>query len=232
MKIKNEKKALKMFCAEGDFTRKDIQKPYLINDGGRKVIATNAKVMIVVDAKLTRCSYTVASGLNRKYVPSIIAGDKQNIDKYIDFTVLDEAYNKFPLKKEVVSKDGLPETCPECDGTGRVEYEYRDLDGKMHYHETFCPVCNGCGKRNGYEMVETGKMILPDYAVLQFGEVKFDAEMIFKCVEGLRMMGFQGMTWKLSQIIGPSVFSVCDGVTLIIMPLYGCEKEVIVEIDV
>lgn len=167
--------------------------------------------MALVDPKLLRCKY--------KHIEQRLPNydfERRDFAKVIEFANFDKAYNQFALIPEKVTKDGKPKECPECDGSGEVEYEYTDSNGDIHYKDCDCPLCDGTGERDDYEEVETGRMILPKNRTFGLGDQIIDAYYLTRIVTALRLMGFERMTWK-SQQFGANIFDVCDGMVVLIM---------------
>jgi hypothetical protein len=124
MKLKNEKKALQMFCNEDSF--KDAYRQPFINDKNNgRVIASDGYIMALVDPKLLRCKYKHMEQRMPNYDL-----ERKDFATVVEFANFDKAYNRLALIPEKVSKDGKPEECPECDGSGEVKYEYKDSNGK------------------------------------------------------------------------------------------------------
>ena len=118
MKIKNEKKALKMFCSEDTIFRKQLTRPFIDDLYDGKVIATDGYVLLIVDRKMLRCKYendSLKIPPQQSYKPISIP---------ISFAAIDDAYNQLELVPEEVSEDGKDKDCPECLGEGKVEFEY------------------------------------------------------------------------------------------------------------
>ena len=210
MKLKNEKKALQMFCEEDAW--RDVYKEPFINeaDNGR-LMAAEGHILIRVEPSLLRCKYKHGEQRMPNY-----DFERNDINKVIRFADIETAYNKFDLIPEKKSKDGMSDDCPECDGSGEVEYEYVDSEGHTHYKDCDCPICDGTGKRDDYELVETGRMILPKDCTFSMDGQIFDARLLWRIVEAVRLMGFDSITW-LSKQFGANIFRVCEGVTVLAM---------------
>ena len=210
MKLKNEKKALQMFC-DDDSYREIYRQPVINDKDNGRVMASDGYIMALVDPKLLRCKY--------KHMEQRLPNydfERSDFAVCVDFANFDKAYNQFALIPEKVSKDGRPKECPECGGSGTVEYEYIDSDGNAHYKDCDCPICDGTGERDDYELVETGRMILPKNCTFQLGDQIIDAYYMTRVVTALRLMGFERMKWKSKQF-GANIFEVCDGFTVLIM---------------
>ena len=209
MKIKNEKKALQMFCEEKG---KAFDKPFINDKDNGRLLASDRKMMLLVKPELLQEAYD--SGSQR--LPNFEQGENSDIP--ITFANIDNAFTKFKLIPEKISKDGQPKECPECNGEGTVEYYYEADNGRTYYKEEDCPVCHGDGLRDDYELIETGRMVLPDQCYYQIKGVNFGAELINRAVEALRLMGFDSMTLKEIHPKNGNKFFICEGIELWIMP--------------
>lgn len=210
MKIKNEKKALRMFCNESSFAER-YRNPFINDMDNGRLVATDGYVMALIDPKLIRCKYPHID----QRLPNLDY-ERCDIGQTIRFADIEAAFNLFPLIPEKVTKDGKPCECPECDGTGRVEYMYEDTAWHEHYIDGECPICHGTGMRDDFELVETGRMLLPESCTFGLEDQIFDARLLMRVIEGLRLMGYDRMTWKSKQDFA-NIFSVCDGITVAVM---------------
>lgn len=227
MKIKNEKKALQMFCSADTHFRKQLTRPFINSAYDGKVIATDCSVLLIADRKLLRLKYETDSLVipHQSYKPVSIT---------ISFKAIDEAYNQLELVPEEVSEDGLDKECPECDGEGQVEFEYNATDNQTYYHYCKCPICDGTGIRNDYVPIKTGRMLVPVGSVFIMHHTYFDARRVWKVVEALRLMGFEQMTWVGESTTGMNWFDVCDGLQLVLMPMVNTcnfKQEIRIEME-
>lgn len=223
MKLKNEKKALQMFCSNDEAFHKKMTHPFINESYGGKVIACDCYVMLIIDRKLLRCKYQT----DELTIPN---ESGKLINKRINFSAIDEAYNQIVLEAEMEAADGKEKECPECDGTGTVDWEYTDGEGEIHYHEFDCPICDGSGEREDYVPVPTGRMLIPYGTAFVIHHTYFDARRVWQAVTGLRLMGFESMTWVGESPQGMNWFEVCDGLTLVIMPILPSHEHQEIEI--
>lgn len=223
MKIKNEKKALQMFCSKDTVLHQKLARPFINELYDGKVIATDCYLLLIVDPKLLRCKYET----DQQQIPRMSC---KRICVPIDFKAVDEAYEQLEKIPEEVSEDGEPKECPECAGSGTVDWEYIDSHGSTHYKDATCPICDGTGEREDYVPVKTGRMILPEYSAFLMGQTYFNANFVMRAVEALRLMGFESMTWVGDSVNGMNRFNVCDGVDLVIMPVLANNLSQCVEI--
>lgn len=218
MRLKKEKEALQMFC-DADGIRILYRSPHINDSDNGRLVATEGHIMALVAPKLLRCKYEHIDQQMPVYDLEVT-----DIGHVIGFKTIEKAYNRFHLIPEVVSKDGEPQECPECDGKGHVEFEYTAIDGEVYYEDCDCPVCDGTGLREDYEEVETGRMVLEERSTFGIKDKYIDVNLMMRVVTALRMMGFCRMMLKSIQR-GALIFEVCDGFTVVIMSVLDKGKE-------
>lgn len=135
--MENEKLLLDMFvCHDG--IRMNIHEPFRQDD---RICATDGRMMIRIDEKLCENGYTeTPSGLKAPNTNSVVP--KPNMCETIPAWKLNRALANAPEERD--------RRCPECNGEGCVEYEYRDRHGKKHTTDGDCPECEGTGEVNEY----------------------------------------------------------------------------------
>ena len=223
-KIQNEKEALQMICPEEDILHQAYLKPFVPQCNPSLVIATDGRMMFLVDKSLTSGKYAA----QKIRIPE---WSNHKLGRVVPFANIEAAYNRFVLTPEMKPVDGEDDECPECCGTGTVEFEYTcDTDGRTHYHEDDCPICEGTGKRE-VEYVPTGRWLLPEKGLFRLGDVTFKAELLWKAVEALRLMGFEQMTWQTANADGVNLFDVAEGIQFVIMPFCIPQGETSVVIE-
>lgn len=225
MKIKKEKKTLQVFCDKDNPWRDIYKRPYFNEADGGRLIATDGIVMLIADQKLLRGKY---ESIFQKMPFSL-----DNFDKEVEvtFDAIEGAMRKFKLIPEKVSKDGGSPDCPECCGSGTVEYEYIDSEGLTHYHDEDCPICDGTGVREDCELVETGRMVLPKHAVFNLCGSMFKASRLMECVAAFREMGFGKMTLRRQNAQGENIFDVCEGMMFVMISRFKSAEDVVVKIE-
>lgn len=217
MKIKNEKEALQMFC-ENKGTIFD--NPFINVMDNDRLMATDRKVMILVDNSLLQETYEAHS----QRLPNF--DTTENTDINIPFANIDKAFSQFELVPETIKIDGDIEKCPECDGTGLVDYTYFADNGRTYDKECDCPICDGTGTCRAQKIVETGRMVPSNFSYYQLNGVYFSAKLFNRVVEALRLMGFESMRFKSSKPAAPNKFIVCDGIELWIMPCANIDTKI------
>lgn len=139
----DEKKLFGLFVAEDSYNPM-LNYPYR-RDG--YVYATDRH-------KLIRIKEDIVSGDYEKTDKMRLVIPIDNCDYIISDKDIEKLLSEIP---QIEEKEEKEVKCPECDGTGEVDWEYRDKNGKDYESCFECPVCDGTGYV--YSEVATGKMI-------------------------------------------------------------------------
>lgn len=112
---------------------------------------------------------------------------------------------------EAIAKCGLDEAlyvdCPECKGSGEVEWHYHDKDGDTHTQEDYCPVCGGDGNAfNGANKY-----------VLLAGDKAFQAHYLIRILKAMRLLGADAI-WLTPNGHNGWLFEPCEGGEIVLMP--------------
>lgn len=112
---------------------------------------------------------------------------------------------------EAIAKCGLDEVryvdCPECNGSGEVDWYYHDKDGDTHTHEDKCPVCRGDG--TAFNGVRRFIFLGNEYA--------FQAYYLICIVKAMRLLGVDTIRVTPKNCNG-WLFEPCEGVEIVLMP--------------
>lgn len=154
------KELLQSFCETNEL-RKTMLRPFVVGD---KVCATDAHSILLLPAT----EEDKADYQPQGKVPDVTIYLKQETEffMYLDLECLKCEREK--IQKKV---DEIDDKCPDCRGTGRVEYEYYSVHSDRYKLEHTCPVCEGTGERDisnelgedEYSMPLTEKYKLPIY---------------------------------------------------------------------
>lgn len=122
-----------------------------------------------------------------------------------------EFFITFRAITEAISTCGLDETmyadCPECNGSGDVDWYYHDNNGDTHTHEDKCPVCGGDGQIfNGIKKY------------ISFSkEICFQAHYLIRILKTMRLLGAETI-WVTPNNYNGWLFEPCEGVEIILLP--------------
>ena len=120
---------------EDDGLRDEIRQPYL-KDG--RICATDTYALIRIARNyLTQDNFHEIDRYN-------ITWPRQQLPVKLSFNMIGRAIEQLPMVDVCIEVDETA-ACPECDGSGEVEWEYKDLSGETYYHTFECPVCDGIG---------------------------------------------------------------------------------------
>lgn len=202
----DEKKLLRLFLGKGILTAM----PLLKDD---KVFATDFRKVIYINAEVCQGEYERTEMFDLRFPPV-----EQELN--IPLLSLQKAYDSLP---KVEDEEYDQEECNECDGTGSVEWEYVDKNGKTHHQDFDCPACNGRGffKRN------VRKCYKPEYnAIIKLDGFFINNQYIKAIIDALFLLGKDHIT-LLSKAKKDTVvwayFRIDENITIIIAPYCNCD---------
>lgn len=162
-RINNEQELLELFC-DPDNIVLFKQKPYYETQR-KKVFATNGLILIMMNPSMLSESY---EEIEKSFIYKVFC---DSMEGYFTFESLKKVFESFGMEEEqVVTEEGRE--CIECEGSGYVEWEYTDQEGKIHYHDGDCPICDGDGIIEGV-FESTGFMIPTDESIVRIGKSFF-----------------------------------------------------------
>ena len=174
-RINNEQELFELFC-DPHSNREQLQKPYY-EKRAKTVYATDGRVVILMNPNVTSLSY---EEIDFPLIGNLI---KVAGKEFFTLESLKKVLESFGMEEERVIMEVGGE-CEECEGSGEVEWEYTDLDGKSHFHDDDCPVCNGDGTTEDI-LKNTGFMIPTDNSFVRIGK------------SFLRGIGAQKLLWVM-----------------------------------
>lgn len=202
----DEKKLLRLFLGKGILTAM----PLLKDD---KVFATDFRKVIYINAEVCQGEYERTEMFDIRFPPV-----EQELN--IPLLSLQKAYDSLP---KIEDEEYDQEECTECDGTGSVEWEYVDKNGKTHHQDFDCPACNGRGffKRN------VRKCYKPEYnAIIKLDGFFINNQYIKTIIDALFLLGKDHIT-LLSKAKKDTVvwayFRIDENITIIIAPYCNCD---------
>lgn len=200
----NEKELLDLFIDANNDLRPMYAKPYL-KDG--YVHATNGYRLIRIKAESLNGEYEPTDKMNLP-IPN------DNCDYLITDKDIEKALASVPHEEEVI-KIGEDVECSECAGSGKVDWEYTDNNGKMYEHEYDCPVCDGTGNAEEVQEKKTGKMIPCWTASIGFGNSFIRVDNVQTLLEAMKIIGVTEVH-LVAQDNNISVFKIDENIQVII----------------
>lgn len=138
--MNNEKELLNLYTAKDDY-RPVLQHPFL-QDG--KVCATDGYMLIRIDAAKCDGEYSdKPEGLTPPITAPVIP--TPNTSEPLTRQQLEEALRQAPEEES--------RKCPDCGGSGLVQWEYTSKIGERHTRYEECPVCDGSGEVATYTAI-------------------------------------------------------------------------------
>ena len=160
-RINNEQELFELFC-DPYSNRVQLQKPYYEKQT-KTVYSTNGCTAILINPSVTTLSY---EEIDFPIIGKFIKGAAKGC---FSFESLKKVLASFEMEEEqVVMEEGRE--CVECEGSGEVEWEYTDQDGKIHSHDGDCPICDGDGIIE-VAFKSTGFMIPTDNSFVRIGDL-------------------------------------------------------------
>ena len=169
----NKEKLLNLFVGTDDLKLR-YKKPYT-KDG--YVYATNGRILLRIKDEI----------LSREYEPINAANitiPKENCNYLITYKDIEKALASVPKEEEVIEIEEDTD-CPECYGSGVVDWEYTDRNGEFYEYEYDCPICNGTGYVNRAQK-KTGKMIPWRDSSIKFNKKcirTYEVQILFEAME-------------------------------------------------
>ena len=208
MKIKNEAELLDKFCDKAH-VKKIFTEPFFNAEYGN-VWSTNGFSLIQINPKVLIEEYPKkAVRLPMLECPCKKEITIEAINKALDVCPKDE--------EEIVIQDAVE--CEDCNGTGEVTWEYMDIHGHTHEHESDCPVCDGTGEIEPEKTKKTGKFITDEYAVINIGNAYFYAHTIIKLKFAMDFLRITSVELTHNPERGANEFVLNDDVRIRLMPM-------------
>ena len=200
----NEKELLDLFIDANNDLRPMYAKPYL-KDG--YVHAVNGYRLIRIKAESLNGEYEPTDKMNLP-IPN------DNCDYLITDKDIEKALASVPHEEEVI-KIGEDVECSECAGSGKVDWEYTDNNGKMYEYEYDCPVCDGTGYAEEAQEKKTGNMIPCWTASIGFGNRCIRVDHVQTLLEAMKIIGVTEVH-LVAQGNNMSVFKIDENTQVII----------------
>lgn len=170
----DEKKLFGLFVADNNVFRPILNNPYR-RDG--YIYASDGQRLIRIKEDIVSGNYEVTDKMK-------LAIPTDNCDYTITDKDIEKVLSEIPKVEEMEEKEVK---CSECDGTGEVDWEYRDKNGKDYEGCFECPVCDGTGYV--YSEVATGKMIHDPTATVKVGKSSIYYIHLKALLDAMRVIG-------------------------------------------
>lgn len=217
MKIKNEKEILDLFVEKYNPLRDKLATPF-IEETDKRVWASDGHALIMINQECVSGEYETRRMLGNLQVRDY------NSDYEIAVSDFENAIDKLPKEAEI-NVTYREKTCPECDGRGTVDVDYRaDYDNEYYDLEADCPICDGTGTIEEEIERKTGKMVVNEDSVIKIGKGYFKCKIIQSIVETCKMLSIDKVRMLRNHHTEMSIIALNDDVHIVFMPL-NLEKE-------
>lgn len=204
--IKSIDELLQMFVSI-DEHRVKFMKPWRERN---QVFATETHILIRVNGYLTTADYPQYNSDNtNKLFPT---GTPNGI---LTALTLENAISYAPLIDEMITV-GEDVDCKECNGDGRVDWEYR------HWTRAFeCPVCDGSGYMSLSKSEPSGRKVIAPDAAVRIGLLNFRVSLLQLLLEAMRFCDCVECTVTFGSSTAATLFNLNDDIDIIIMPIFS-----------
>lgn len=116
--------------------------------------------------------------------------------------------------------------CPECDGTGEVEAEYRaDYDDEDYEIVGSCPICDGSGKIDEEVRTPTGKKIPQEDSIIKLGKGYFKWHHFRTIIKTCKMLDIKQIRLVRTHETEMSILELSKDIHIGFMPMYVDNEE-------
>lgn len=214
MKIKNEAELLNKFCDKTHI--KEILTEPFFNTDYNEVWSSDGLVLIRINPKV----------LTNEYPKKKLGFPKLEsaCNKKITLEAINQALDECPkIDEEIVIQNAVE--CEDCDGSGYVTWEYMDIHGHTHEHESDCPVCDGTGEIEHEKTKKTGRKITKEDAIISIGNALFFARNVNKLKFAMDFLNIKSATLTHNPKQGVNKFVLNEDVCIFINPMYSLEEK-------
>lgn len=213
MLINNEKEIFDLFVAdEYDVRFSTLGKPFIEQNDGR-VWATDGHILIMVNSDCVSGKYETRELTRRTTFR------EYNCDESLFVSYLQDAIKRCPQEPEVKIKYNEVR-CPECDGEGEVESDYRaNSDGDYYVISCTCPICDGEGTIEEEEREPTGNMIPAEDTIIKFGKGYFNWQYINIIIKTCEILGIELIKLVRTSVSDLSIIELSKDIHICINPL-------------
>lgn len=172
-----------------------------------QIYATDSIVMARVAEHLCEATY---SEHDKQPNFSRVIPKERTCSLSMDIREVAKAISTVPVKefKEVTDKEA---DCDECEGTGRVTWEYEDSNGVTHEDDFDCPICDGSGKLSH-------KLLHREDRFIGINGISFKIGKMQLIIDAIYNLGVTEVEVQYLAENKPMLIHVCKDVDVIIMP--------------
>lgn len=213
MKLNNEKEIFDLYVEKDNFWRDSLKEPFIQENDGR-VWASEGHIVIMVNQECVSGEYKTQD------LGSKIPVRDYNCDFPLSISDLQNALDRCPQEDEVLITYKEVK-CPECDGTGEVEAEYRaDYDDEDYEIVGSCPICDGSGKIDEEVRTPTGKKIPQEDSIIKLGKGYFKWHHFRTIIKTCKMLDIKQIRLVRTHETEMSILELSKDIHIGFMPMY------------
>lgn len=209
----NYNEAFNLFIGNDDY-RPELMHPYKQNG---KYYATDAHSMIFLPCEEVELNFVEQDKPKSEAV--VPRDDMHNLNVSITISELEEKLIPEMIDEEIEKTE--TKKCSECDGEGKVEFEYSG-NKRTYTIEEDCPECDGSGNIEREFMQKTGKKVANPMKKFQMHEVGFMYKELRRLVDVARVLGEETVVKKFGTATQANLFK-CGKATILIMPVVSTD---------
>lgn len=212
MKIKNEKEIFDLYV-EDEYALRDTLKTPFVQESDGRVWASEGHIVIMVNQECVSGEYKTQD------LGSKIPVRDYNCDFPLSISDLQNALDRCPQEDEVLITYKEVK-CPECDGTGEVEAEYRaDYDDEDYEIVGSCPICDGSGTIDEEVRTPTGKKIPQEDSIIKIGKGYFRWHQFRIFIKTCKMLGITQIRLVRTHETEMSILELSKDIHIGFMPM-------------
>ena len=218
MKIKNEKEIFDLYV-EDEYALRDTLKTPFIQESDGRVWASEGHIVIMVNQECVSGEYKTQD------LGSKIPVRDYNCDFPLSISDLQNALDRCPQEDEVLITYKEVK-CPECDGTGDVEAEYRaDYDDEDYEIVGSCPICDGSGKIDEEVRTPTGKKIPHEDSIIKLGKGYFKWHFFRTIIKTCKMLDIKQIRLVRTHETNINILELSKDIHVGLMPMYVDDED-------
>ena len=219
MKIKNEKEIFDLYVEKCNMYRDTLKEPFIQKSDGR-VWASEGHILIMVNQKCVSGEYETRD------LGSNLTVRDYNCDESLLVSDLQDALDRCPQEDEFIITDTKQVICPECNGTGEVEADYRaDYDDEYYEIVGRCPICDGSGIIDEEVRTPTGKKIPQEDSIIKLGKGYFKWHFFRTIIKTCKMLDIKQIRLVRTHETNINILELSKDIHVGLMPMYVDDED-------
>ena len=139
---------------------------------------------------------------------------------------LQDALDRCPQEEEFIITDTKQVICPECNGTGEVEADYRAVYNDEDYEIVGrCPICDGSGIIYEEVKTPTGKKIPQEDSIIKLGKGYFTWHFFRTIIKTCKMLDIKQIRLVRTHETNINILELSKDIHVGLMPMYVDDED-------